>query len=34
MVKRMKPDVFYPFMYAMAFIAGLKLVYDGVIAFV
>ncbi len=34
MVKRMKPDVFYPFMYAMAFIAGLKLVYDGVVAFV
>jgi len=33
-VKRMKPDVFYPFMYAMAFIAGLKLVYDGFAAFV
>jgi len=32
-VKRMKPDVFYPFMYAMAFVAGLKLVYDGVLAF-
>lgn len=32
-VKRMKPDVFYPFMYAMAFIAGLKLAYDGVLAF-
>ena len=34
MVKRMKSEVFYPFMYAMAFIAGLKLVYDGVVAFV
>lgn len=33
-VKRMKPDVFYPFMYAMAFIAGLKLAYDGFAAFV
>ncbi|WP_411033435.1 sulfite exporter TauE/SafE family protein [Shinella sp. BYT-45] len=32
-VKRMKPDVFYPFMYAMAFVAGLKLAYDGVAAF-
>jgi len=32
-VKRMKPDVFYPFMYAMALIAGLKLVYDGAAAF-
>lgn len=32
-VKRMKPDVFYPFMYAMAFIAGLKLAYDGAAAF-
>ncbi|MGD9477384.1 sulfite exporter TauE/SafE family protein [Shinella sp. G-2] len=32
-VKRMKPDVFYPFMYAMAFIAGLKLAYDGIAAF-
>ena len=31
-IKRMKPDVFYPFMYAMAFIAGLKLCYDGVVA--
>ncbi len=29
----MKPDVFYPFMYAMAFIAGLNLVYDGARAF-
>ena len=32
-VKRMKPDIFYPFMYAMALIAGLKLVYDGALAF-
>mgnify|MGYP001255420440 CR=1 FL=1 len=32
-VKRMKPDVFYPFMYAMAFIAGLKLAWDGIAAF-
>ena len=32
-VKRMKPDVFYPFMYAMAFIAGLKLAWDGALAF-
>lgn len=33
LVKRMKPDVFYPFMYAMALIAGLKLVYDGTATF-
>ncbi|ANH05243.1 MULTISPECIES: sulfite exporter TauE/SafE family protein [Shinella] len=33
LVKRMKPDVFYPFMYAMVLVAGLKLVYDGVLAF-
>ena len=33
LVKRMKPEVFYPFMYAMAFIAGTKLVYDGILAF-
>lgn len=32
-VKRMKPDVFYPFMYGMAFVAGLKLVHDGIAAF-
>jgi len=32
-VKRMKPEVFYPFMYAMALAAGLKLVYDGTVAF-
>ncbi|WP_075291277.1 sulfite exporter TauE/SafE family protein [Pararhizobium arenae] len=30
MVKRMRPQVFYPFMYTMAFLAGTKLVYDGV----
>lgn len=30
-VKRMKPDVFYPFMYVMVFLAGLKLVWDGLI---
>ncbi len=28
-VKRMRMEVFYPFMYAMAFLAGLKLVLDG-----
>lgn len=28
-IKRMRMDVFYPFMYAMAFLAGLKLVFDG-----
>lgn len=30
LVKRMKPEVFYPFMYSMALAAGLKLAYDGV----
>ncbi len=25
----MKPQIFYPFMYSMAFIAGLKLLWDG-----
>lgn len=34
LVKRMRPEVFYPFMYAMALAAGLKLVWDGVAAFV
>ncbi|GAB1583231.1 sulfite exporter TauE/SafE family protein [Phyllobacterium phragmitis] len=29
-VRRMKPEVFYPFIYAMVFLTGLKLVYDGV----
>ena len=28
-VKRMKPDVFYPFMYGMCGLAGLKLAWDG-----
>jgi uncharacterized protein len=28
-VKRMKPDVFYPFMYFMCALAGLKLAWDG-----
>ncbi|SMC42065.1 sulfite exporter TauE/SafE family protein [Rhizobium sp. RU36D] len=28
-VKRMKPSVFYPLMYAMAFIAAAKLLWDG-----
>jgi uncharacterized protein len=31
-VRRMQPQVFYPFMYTMAFLAGSKLVYDGIIA--
>ncbi|SIQ38830.1 hypothetical protein SAMN05880582_1011690 [Rhizobium sp. RU20A] len=31
-VKRMKPSIFYPFMYIMAFIAGLKLLMDGFLA--
>ncbi len=31
-VKRMQPQVFYPFMYTMAFLAGMKLVYDGTVA--
>ncbi|KXF76470.1 hypothetical protein ATN84_15195 [Paramesorhizobium deserti] len=29
-VRRMKPEVFYPFMYAMVFLTGSKLIYDGV----
>jgi uncharacterized membrane protein YfcA len=29
-VRRMKPDFFYPFMYAMLALAGFKLVFDGV----
>lgn len=32
LVKRMKPDIFYPFMYGMALAAGLKLVTDGIAA--
>jgi uncharacterized membrane protein YfcA len=31
-VRRMQPQVFYPFMYTMAFLAGSKLVYDGIVA--
>lgn len=30
-VRRMKPDVFYPFMYVMVLLAAIKLVWDGVI---
>jgi uncharacterized protein len=29
-VKRMRPEVFYPFMYAMILLMGLKLTYDGI----
>ena len=29
-VKRMRPDVFYPFMYLMCALAGLKLAWDGI----
>lgn len=29
-VKRMKPEIFYPFMYAMVFLTSLKLIWDGV----
>lgn len=29
-VKRMRPTIFYPFMYSMAFLAGLKLLSDGI----
>ncbi|GGA95936.1 UPF0721 transmembrane protein [Brucella endophytica] len=31
-VRRMKPEIFYPFIYAMVFLTGVKLVYDGVVA--
>ncbi|MFB2550327.1 sulfite exporter TauE/SafE family protein [Ensifer soli] len=31
-VRRMRPDIFYPFMYAMAFAAGVKLLLDGLAA--
>jgi len=30
-VRRMKPDIFYPFMYLMVFLAALKLIWDGAI---
>jgi len=29
-VRRMKPEIFYPFMYAMILIVGAKLVWDGI----
>ena len=29
-VRRIQPQIFYPFMYLMAFLAGLKLIYDGI----
>jgi uncharacterized membrane protein YfcA len=32
MVRRMRPDIFYPFMYAMCALAGLKLSIDGLMA--
>ncbi|MEQ8737187.1 MAG: sulfite exporter TauE/SafE family protein, partial [Hoeflea sp.] len=28
-VRRMKPEVFYPFMYVMVFLTSLKLIWDG-----
>ncbi|MDB5523360.1 MAG: hypothetical protein JWM58_1123 [Rhizobium sp.] len=31
MVRRMKPDFFYPFMYGMCALAGLKLTFDGLL---
>ncbi len=33
LVKRMKPEIFYPFMYGMVLLVGLKLVWDGISAF-
>lgn len=33
-VRRMKPQVFYPFMYTMAGLAGLKLIHDGAAAMI
>jgi uncharacterized membrane protein YfcA len=32
LVRRMQPAVFYPFMYAMVFLTGVKLIYDGLFA--
>ncbi|WEX09988.1 sulfite exporter TauE/SafE family protein [Chelativorans sp. AA-79] len=29
-VRRMRPEIFYPLMYAMIFVVSLKLIYDGV----
>ncbi|QRM56627.1 sulfite exporter TauE/SafE family protein [Sinorhizobium sp. BG8] len=34
LIKRMKPEVFYPFMYTMALLAGIKLAADGLMALV
>ena len=31
-VKRMRPEVFYPFMYVMILLMGLKLTYDGMVS--
>jgi uncharacterized protein len=31
LVRRMKPEVFYPFMYAMLPLIGTKLIYDGIV---
>jgi uncharacterized protein len=31
-VKRMRPEVFYPFMYVMILLMGLKLTYDGIVS--
>ncbi|SFI81098.1 hypothetical protein SAMN04515648_1798 [Phyllobacterium sp. CL33Tsu] len=31
-VKRMRPEIFYPFMYIMILLMGLKLTYDGVVS--
>ncbi|EJM99370.1 sulfite exporter TauE/SafE family protein [Phyllobacterium sp. YR531] len=31
-VKRMRPEIFYPFMYGMILLMGLKLTYDGIVA--
>jgi uncharacterized membrane protein YfcA len=30
-VKRMKPEIFYPFMYVMVFFTSLKLIWDGIV---
>jgi uncharacterized membrane protein YfcA len=30
-VKRMKPEIFYPFMYAMVFLTSIKLIWDGTV---
>ncbi len=32
LVRKIKPAVFYPYMYAMAFLAGCKLLNDGLLA--